>query len=233
METILILVGVIIVGFIIFLIFLAISDKKRAPEIEKRNQQLRAERYAKTLNQNNVKLEEISKKIGNIDVNIPIKIKFVRSPLNEEWQSIVDAEESFYVSLSTKQIYYKERVIAFNKIINCDYSDHAITTSTQKGTASSTIKTNTGSSIGRALVGGVIAGPAGAVIGGATAKKNAETKIQNKTVSSTKHNYTVRIHIADIVNPLLEIQCGENEEATHKIVSTIFAIIEQNKQLSH
>ena len=62
METILILVGVIIVGFIIFLIFLAISDKKRAPEIEKRNQQLRAERYAKTLNQNNVTLEEISKK---------------------------------------------------------------------------------------------------------------------------------------------------------------------------
>ena len=162
-----------------------------------------------------------------------VKIKFVRSPLNEEWQSIVDAEESFYVSLSTKQIYYKERVITFNKIINCDYSDNAITTSTQKGTASSTIKTNTGSSIGRALVGGVIAGPAGAVIGGATAKKNAETKIQNKTVSLTKHNYTVRIHIADIVNPLLEIQCGENEEAIHKIVSTIFAIIEQNKQSSH
>ena len=66
-----------------------------------------------------------------------------------------------------------------------------------------------------------------------TAKKNAETKIQNKTVSRTTHNYTVRIHIADIVNPLLEIQCGENEEATHKIVSTIFAIIEQNKQSLH
>ncbi len=234
MEAILILVGVIIVGFIIFLIFLANSDKERAPEIEKRNQQLRAERYARTqalLNQHNTVLEEISRKIGGIDVNIPITIE--RSPLNGEWLTIPYAEESFYVSLSTKQIYYKERVIAFNKIINCDYSDNASTTSTQKGTASSTIKTNTGSSIGRALVGGAIAGPAGAVIGGATAKQNAETKIINKTVSTTKHDFTIRIHIADIVNPLLEIKCGANEDATHKIVSTIFAIIEQNKQSSH
>ena len=181
MGTILIVIGVIIGGIILFAVISGITS---ASDVEEKKQQLRAERYAKTLNQNNVKLEEISKKIGNIDVNIPIKIKFVRSPLNEEWQSIVDAEESFYVSLSTKQIYYKERVIAFNKIINCDYSDNAITTSTQKGTASSTIKTNTGSSIGRALVGGVIAGPAGAVIGGATAKKNAETKIQITTITN-------------------------------------------------
>lgn len=233
MGTILIVIGVIIGGIILFAVISGITS---ASDVEEKKQQLRDERYARIQalqNQHDATLEEISRKIGGVDVNIPIKIKFVRSPLNEEWQSIVDAEESFYVSLSTKQIYYKERVIAFNKIINCDYSDNAITTSTQKGTASSTIETNTGSSIGRALVGGAIAGPAGAVIGSATAKKNAETKIQNKTVSRTKHNYTVRIHIADIVNPLLEIQCGENEEATHKIISTIFAIIEQNKQSSH
>lgn len=231
METILIVIGIIIGCFILFSV---ISGIRSASDVEEKKQQLRAERYARTQalqNQHDATLEEISRKIGGIDVNIPIKTE--RSPLNGEWFTIPYAEESFYVSLSTQQIYYKERVIAFNKIINCDYSDNAITTSTQKGTASSTIKTNTGSSIGRALVGGAIAGPAGAVIGGATAKKNAETKIQNRTVSSTKHNYTVRIHIADIVNPLLEIQCGENEEATHKIVSTIFAIIEQNQQSSH
>lgn len=231
---ILIVFGIIIVGAIILSIFATISDKKRSPEIEKRNQQLRAERYARTqalLNQHNTALEKISRKIGGIDVNIPITIE--RSPLNGEWLNIPYAEESFYVSLSTKQIYYKERVIAFDKIINCDYSDNAITTSTQKGTASSTIKTNTGSTIGRALVGGVIAGSTGAVIGGASAKKNAETKIINKTISTTKHDFTIRIHIADILNPLLEIKCRENEDATQKIVSTILAIIEQNKQSSH
>ena len=230
MGTILIVIGVIIGGIILFAVISGITS---APDIDKQ-QQWRAKLNASAQalqNRNSATLENILRKIECIDVNIPIKVE--RSLLNGEWLNMPDAEESFYVSLSTQQIYYKERVIAFNKIINCDYSDNAITTSTQKGTASSTIKTNTGSSIGRALVGGVIAGPAGAIIGGATAKKNAETKIQNKTVSRTTHNYTVRIHIADIVNPLLEIQCGENEEATHKIVSTIFAIIEQNKQSLH
>ncbi len=222
---------IVVIAAIVVIFLIAVNSGPSKEEIEKRNQQMKLERYAKTqalLDQHNTKLEEISKKIGGVDVNIPIKIE--RSPLNGEWLNIPYAEESFYVSLSTKQIYYKERFVKFDKIINCDYSDNATTTSTQRGTASSTIKTNTGSTVGRAIVGGAIAGPAGAIIGGTSAKKNAETKIVNKTISTTKHDYTIRIHIADILNPLLEIKCGENEEATHKIVSTIFAIIEQNGQ---
>lgn len=231
MEAFIITVLIVILIFGGWIISVAISDKKNAPEIEKRNQQMRAERYARTqalLDQYNAALEEISQEINGIDVNIPIR--FERSPLNGVWHNIPYAENSFYVSLTSKQIYYDGRRITFDKIINCDYIDDATTTSTQRGTASSTIKTNTGSTIGRAIVGGAIAGPAGAIIGGSSAKKNAETKILNKTTSTTKHDYTIRIHIADILNPLLEIKCGENEEATHKIVSTVFAIIEQNRQ---
>lgn len=230
-----ILIVILVIVFLgaVLLASTAKSDPKREKMLEeqKKKQAARDIKTKTLMEQQNALLEEISRKIGSVDVNIPIKIE--RSVLNMEWVYIPYADESFYASLSTKQIYYKGRFVAFDKIVNCDYSDNATTTSTQSGTASSTIKTNTGSTVGRALVGGVIAGPVGAAIGGATAKKNAETKIENKTISTTKHNYTVRIHIADIVNPLLEIKCGENEDATHKIVSTIFAIIEQNKQLSH
>ena len=204
-------------------------DKKRDAQLQKL-----ADRDAKTqalMDEQKALLEEITKKVGDYDVMIPIKIK--RGVIKMEWVYIHYAEETFFVSLSKKQIYYKERFVAFDKIIDCDYTDNATTTATQNGKASSTITTDTRSTVGRAIVGGAIAGSAGAIIGGGTAKKNAETTISNKTVSTTTHDYTIRIHVADIINPLMEIKCWENEEATHKILSTIYAIIEQNKQLSH
>ena len=159
-----------------------ILKERKCLKSRKKKQAARDIKTKTLMEQQNALLEEISRKIGSVDVNIPIKIE--RSVLNMEWVYIPYADESFYASLSTKQIYYKGRFVAFDKIVNCDYSDNATTTSTQSGTASSTIKTNTGSTVGRALVGGVIAGPVGAAIGGATAKKNAETKIENKTIST-------------------------------------------------
>ncbi len=55
------------------------------------------------------------------------------------------------------------------------------------------MKTSTGSVVGRAIVGGVLLGPAGAIIGGATAKKKA----QAKTVGTEK---TTQIDIVTAVN---------------------------------
>ena len=230
-----VIVFVLIAVFVFIGLAISVSHKTGESIDKQRQVQLQklAARDTKTqalMEEQKALLEEITEKVGDFDVMIPIKIE--RKVIKMEWVYIHYAEETFFVSLSKKQIYYKERFVAFDKIISCDYSDNATTTATQNGTASSTITTNTGSTVGRAIVGGVIAGPAGAIIGGSTAKKNAETKIENKTVSTTKHNYTIRIHIADIFNPLMEIKCWENEEATQKIVSTVFAIIEQNKQLS-
>ena len=116
MGTILIVIGVIIGGIILFAVISGITS---APDIDKQ-QQWRAKLNASAQalqNRNSATLENILRKIESIDVNIPIKVE--RSLLNGEWLNMPDAEESFYVSLSTQQIYYKERVIAFNKIINC------------------------------------------------------------------------------------------------------------------
>ena len=117
MGTILIVIGVIIGGIILFAVISGITS---APDIDKQ-QQWRAKLNASAQalqNRNSATLENILRKIESIDVNIPIKVE--RSLLNGEWLNMPDAEESFYISLSTQQIYYKERVIAFNKIINCE-----------------------------------------------------------------------------------------------------------------
>lgn len=225
---IVIIVVVVFIGLVISFSQKNNDSVNKQREAQKQRLAARDTKTQALMEEQNVLSEEIDKKVGDYDVKIPIKIE--RAVLNMEWVYIPYAEETFYVSLSKKQIYYKERFVAFDKILSCDYADNATTTATQNGTASSTITTKTGSTVGRAIVGGVIAGPAGAIIGGTTAKKNAETKITNKTVSTTNHDYTIRIHIADVLNPLMEIKCWGNEEATHKIVSTVFAIIEQNRQ---
>ena len=68
-------------------------------------------------------------------------------------------------------------------------------------------KTSIGSTLGRAAVGGVIAGPVGAVIGGATGKKNSETvtedvieRWEHKAVISLSSNQIISIPITSFVN---------------------------------
>lgn len=68
--------------------------------------------------------------------------------------------------------------------------------STQNGNVTS----NTGSMIGRAVVGGVVSGGTGAVIGGITGKKTINTTINTETEEVI--NYRLSITVNDINNPV-------------------------------
>ena len=140
-----------------------------------------------------------------------------------------DWSRTVFFVFDKELMYYNDHVVRFNEIISCDYVDNSTVETKQTGTATTEISTDTGSMLGRAVVGGVLAGGAGAVIGGSTAKQTGETMIETNSVSVTKHNYTVIINTKNVRNPLLKIHCGEREQAMHDIVATLRAAIANNK----
>lgn len=111
----------------------------------------------------------------------------------------------------------------FKDIIGVSVSDNQKIVHGQ--TVSST-KTSTGSMVGRAVVGDLVAGQVGSIIGGSTAKKNT-TFVQGD--DSIVHDYTIHINVNDISNPIIHINTWNDGELTNKIVGLMNVIIERNK----
>lgn len=120
---------------------------------------------------------------------------------------------------STKTIYILGCNYCFNEIIKCRVNDKQ---SIIKGKVTATTKSDNGSMIKRAVVGDVIAGGAGAVIGGATGTKTTTYTQEDDIVN---HNYTIEINTTRLDSPLVEIYLGKNERKTLKIEALLNAVI--------
>ena len=125
---------------------------------------------------------------------------------------------------SSRTVLIDGKDFSYDEITECSISDKVTLIPGRSITTYST-KTNGGSMFGRALVGAAIAGPIGAVIGGATAKQ--ETTGQTFTTPDiVKHKYYVKIGISrkgyqDIVfNTNFEDRAND----VKKIIDTILSI---------
>ncbi len=76
--------------------------------------------------------------------------------------------------------------------------------------------------IGRAVVGGVLTGGVGAIIGGATAKKES---IVTPTEIHTEDQYNLLITTKTLSNPLITISFFDNVRLVQRCLATIKAII--------
>lgn len=85
-------------------------------------------------------------------------------------------------------------------------------------------KTNLGSVVGRSLVGGLVAGPAGALIGGATASK---TSIVTSTANEDVF-YEVVVKVRDLENPVHTLEVYTKEDA-NDLAGTLGYIINKAK----
>lgn len=190
------------------------------------------------------KLTELSTKYGDITANITYyfesRWQFIYDNLVNRQKEILSKEyilsedyfgdsfrkieKSFIVFENSSTLFIENNPYHFKDIINfnvCDNSEMIYS-----GSASSSTKTKTGSMIGRAVVGGVLLGGAGAVIGGATAKKDSNTSISQS--SHTIHNYEIIITINSLSMPSLKLEIGYNQDAMQKISSILSIIIERN-----
>lgn len=130
-----------------------------------------------------------------------------------------DAMEIIHVHEGKKQVYMKGKMYDFKDFINVTFTDSPTVI---KGKTTATTKSNTGSTVGRAIVGDVIAGPAGAIIGGTTGKKTTEFHHENDRVI---HDYTVVVNMNSISTPIVRINTGSDGKTTNEIVGLINVIL--------
>lgn len=199
----------IIVGVIVFLflIMMIISSSKE----EKRKEQYEQER---------LKIEERLK--AQREEYVTLKKQFLTANGTPDKTLVIapfDLNSEIHVFESSKRVFILGKEYAFKDVMSCTFSDNPRVI---KGKITAVTKSKNGSVIGRAIVGDVVAGPAGAIIGGTTAKKNTEFIQDN---DKTIHDYTVIINMNSIVEPIIRIHTGENGKLTNEIVGLMNVII--------
>lgn len=131
----------------------------------------------------------------------------------------LDFNSEIHVYERAKRVFILGKEYAFKDIMSCTFSDTPVVI---KGKMTAITKSKNGDVIGRSIVGDLVAGPAGAVIGGTTAKKNTEYfQEPDKTV----HDYTVIINVNSISNPIIRIHTGNDGKLTNEIVGLLNVII--------
>ncbi|MEG1190566.1 MAG: hypothetical protein RSD48_03855, partial [Oscillospiraceae bacterium] len=121
------------------------------------------------------------------------------------------------IDTERKILLVDEAPINFKDIISAAMITSEYQTSTSRNTK------NNG--IGRAVVGGALAGGAGAVVGAATAATTGTTR----TDFCVKYD-GIKIYIADILNPILEIYAYNDKRFVEGVHATILAIIAQEQR---
>ena len=205
--------------FVIAFIMVMWVSKNEEAEKEKRRQAARLKRQEEQrvlelkIAQYEHDRKELAAEMGEPDKTIAIKD--------------YDLNAEIRVYASQKKVVILGTEYDFSAILQCQFTDNA---RVEKGettrVSDGTTKTNTGSMIGRAVVGGAIAGGAGALIGGSTASKGTTmTSVVKQGADVTKHDYTVWIYVKDIVNPMIQMHIGRDGAKVNEIVALMNAIM--------
>jgi hypothetical protein len=170
--------------------------------------------------------EEIIKKQKKIEDQERNKNKLeeLKSTFNAPITKVINYDIQKYVFISEEKslIMLNEHIYHFKDILDFTLSDNSVVVFTP---TTSKTTTNTGSMLGRAIVGGVLTGGVGAVIGGATASQTTQT---SKGTSHTKHDYTLVITVNNLSNPVENIHIGWRENYAREISSILSIIVSRN-----
>lgn len=132
----------------------------------------------------------------------------------------------------------KQYVIPFNKIIGYDVINLKQGETPLISATTTVTKTDTGSLVKRAVIGGLAAGGLGAIIGAATAKRTTTTqlsKVDEYTNMLRSHlnslpNLNLIINVDDVVSPSITIPFDQFKEEVEKVVSSLNVIVRNNAE---
>lgn len=141
----------------------------------------------------------------------------------------LDSEIRVYSGRNSITIFGKS--YDFKAILSCTSTDdYSVKRGKAKIDTSGDTSSDTLGAVGRAVVGGLVAGEAGAIIGGATAGSSTSmTGTIKYGDDKILHNYTVWVTVRDIATPTIEIHTGADSRLTNEVVSLMNVIIEANK----
>ena len=152
------------------------------------------------------------------------KLEELKSTFNAPITKVInyDIKKFVFISEEKSLIMLNEHIYHFKEILDFTLSDNSVVVFTP---TTSKTTTNTGSMLGRAIVGGVLTGGVGAVIGGATASQTTQT---SEGTSHTKHDYTLVITVNNLSNPVENIHIGSSENYAREISSILSIIVSRN-----
>lgn len=156
-----------------------------------------------------------------------VKENFIKKygPIGSVVELNGDLTSSVITFPSSRTLFFSGKKVPFDSLISAEIKDDSY--SRNVGTSEAITRTNTGSVVGRAIVGSLIAGPAGAIIGGATGKK--ETTIIDNTREEVYHSYRVIITTDYQPIPKLYIHCPSSYKA-QQIKTIVDDIISSNRK---
>lgn len=196
---------VVVILFIVISVIMSINEDSKKKERAEQARLRREERVKAQTEEYNVLKQQFVETNGTPDKSLII--------------SNLDINSEIHVYEKTKKVFIMGKEYSFRDIISCTFSDNPRIV---KGKVTAITKSKNGNVIGRSIVGDVIAGPAGAIIGGTTAKKHTEyIQEDDKTV----HDYTVIINMNSISEPIIRIHTGQDGKLTNEIVGLMKVII--------
>lgn len=126
-------------------------------------------------------------------------------------ESNIDINNELIVFDKVRKLWLCGHEISIDDINSFVIDDESVI---QKGQITAVTSTNTGSMAGRSITGALLGGEAGAIIGGATAKKETVFKQENDKIF---HDFALIVNIRDINNPMLLIKIGRNKNKAMEI----------------
>ena len=205
-----------IVGLIITLL-LAKTYKKRWNEY---NEVIRNAQYELKKNKEAERLENQLKNEALFNVSFDNLVNKYGNPDSQLCVGDVYDIKSYIIPFSqARKIFLLGTEMNFCDIIDVQLTDDK---KVIKGQITAVTKSKNGSTVGRAVVGGMLAGGAGAVIGGTTGKKNTTFQQADDIVT---HNFTVLVTTKNIANPLVRINLSRDEHLANNITATLKAVI--------
>lgn len=174
-------------------------DAEKTAEEERKREEKRLARIEKENKYNSIRNELISRN-GEPGRTILINTLYE-----------FNIENELIVFDKTKKLWLCGEEIAIENINSFVVDDES---TIQKGQIKAVTSTDTGSLAGRSIAGALLGGEAGAIIGGATAKKET---IFSQEDDKVIHNYALIVNIRDLNKPMITIKIGKDKNKALEI----------------